>query len=635
MSLRIVHRKGDQVVKTAFAFQANYSSPFIGSEGWPTTVYYHDLLLEHLRTNFFCPSGARTVSSIFGFGQGLSRGEETLVSFPSENFVYNDDRHDDRYYGNITRNFQIFGSALGFGDFTRHPSFLGENQCRHMAYSGELITKQEGIPMWNESYQFYDLSTVVGNTHGNVWQFCTVNTVSPDLDVSAYSANYGGLVSHNLLDLLNYLIGKTASRTAVIGGHLSYTNLSQIEYHINDAGIVVKYHCYARNHVISAQYNWDVELTVLFKEPEIYTNPIVGVSYATQYTGSVKYRYYNAYTDDIDNYMGRTVDEYVGSGPYQSFPVMLTLPGTDYLGAGTFPEAVVAKCERRLFLASFAKAADMSYRDITASSAYSTVEALKQVQNTLDVNLVQDINELPEICESIPDFERAIKALSKVVRRDLSFATLKEIVDVATSENLRYAFGSGPTLDTFLKTLPKIVSTFSKLGVVSKHAVGYGSFTRQLTNKLGREELLLQTRTKIVLDTSFSELVSATLRIDALGILPKVSNVWDTLPFTFVVNWFTGIGSAIKRAEYLAFAATIPAYYVHTYTLTSPLSQRELDILTSSSSSAKPASLKLFYRDISLYSPIPRESSLGFDMPPGIPNWGTAGSLLYQLLFGR
>jgi hypothetical protein len=115
--------------------------------------------------------------------------------------------------------------------------------------------------------------------------------------------------------------------------------------------------------------------------------------------------------------------------------------------------------------------------------------------------------------------------------------------------------------------------------------------------------------------------------------LPKPSNIWDLIPFTFVVNWFTGVGAAMRRAEYSVLMATIPAYYVHTYTIRSPLEPDELRKWSLRSSGVDRAYLRLYYRDVSLFTPAVRDSRFAFGMPTQLPPMGTLGSLLWQLIF--
>jgi len=127
-------------------------------------------------------------------------------------------------------------------------------------------------------------------------------------------------------------------------------------------------------------------------------------------------------------------------------------------------------------------------------------------------------------------------------------------------------------------------------------------------------------------------LLSSLLQLDGLGIMPKPSNLWDLMPFSFVLNWLTGVGTAMRRAEYMTCMATIPAYYVHSYTLTSPFTTDELASWRTATSTDGQLSLKLFYRDISLFSPAPRDSMFGFGIPRSLPPLGTVAALLWQVL---
>jgi hypothetical protein len=219
------------------------------------------------------------------------------------------------------------------------------------------------------------------------------------------------------------------------------------------------------------------------------------------------------------------------------------------------------------------------------------------------------------------------------VKRDLRLSTFKEILDLATSTHLQAVFEWRPYYELLTRYIPQVLSTMDSIGDIRTNSIGYGSFSFKFTNEFGRKEVTLKTRTKIVMDASPSGLLSAAVGLDALGLLPKASNLWDLLPFTFVVNWFTGVGEAIRRAEYATFLASVPAYYVHTYTLSSPLSDDELDLLKMSSSISEPACLRIYVRDVTNRPPFPRDTRFGFGLPSGIPSVGSLGSLLYQLIF--
>jgi len=296
--------------------------------------------------------------------------------------------------------------------------------------------------------------------------------------------------------------------------------------------------------------------------------------------------------------------------------------------------AVIFDMNRTHALVNFRAAVDSCWHDITPSSLFSTVDAFKEAEGYLGVNILQNLAKLPSMSKAFPDFLKALDILGKLARRDVNLLTLKEILDLSTSTFLQGNFEWRPYYTLVTEYIPKLVSTLHTLGDIGSNAIGHGSFSFKFNHEFGREDVTLLTRTKLVMDTSPSGLLSAVLGIDALGLLPKASNLWDLLPFSFVANWFTGIGESMRRAEYSLLVATIPAYFVHSYTLTSPLSTHELDLLEMSSGDVEPAALRLYYRDVSLYSPIPRDSKFGFGIPSNLPSLGVLGSLLYQLIFG-
>jgi hypothetical protein len=364
-------------------------------------------------------------------------------------------------------------------------------------------------------------------------------------------------------------------------------------------------------------------------------SPVLDGVYSTPATGVPTFRYYNGETDyQVDNngpteLMGDQTINWFSAPLIFSTPPSVGLETTEYLENG------VQLLRKRVFLSSFERDVARDWLHIIPSSVFSAVGAFKQSENSLNVNILQNLAKLPDIASALPQVREAVDVASAILRRDLRFSTFREIADLVTSTELQRSFQWRPYLDVLRNYIPLMASNLHAFGRTDKRVVGYGSFRFQMQNALGRQEVTLLTRTKIVMDTSHSGLLSAILGADAIGILPKPSNIWDLIPFTFAVNWFTGIGSALRRAEYSLLMSTIPAYFVHTYAISSPLSSDELDILKASSGSHSSPSLRLYYRDLSLVSPAIKDSKFGFGMPSGIPSLGTFGSLLYQLIFSR
>lgn len=626
MSLHIRVSGSEPVVKTAFTVFMSQPYDYSRSALHGLT-HFHDLLIPYLAGHlFFCPTTPRLVSSIAGLN-GFSYEPDTYsVSCPVQEppNIYT---NDELFYGSFYHNLQLFGSFLTGKSF-RIPSTVGEKPCRHATFSGELVSAQDSVPLFYEDFAFWGYIFKMHNTHRLVSRGIYVNSLSP-LDVTAVTEDQGGTSQYNIIDLLLFLRNNEVENYVFDGPHLIRRVLHGVEFSLSYERLVFSWNSSVYDTTSTYNYFWKSEVVIPFVYPPPTTVPHSGDTIYFPVTASSILR-----TSDFvrtDGVSDTTTFEY--QTDFSAGPIMLSNPIHTSLSEPGKMFVVKKSLESGRFLIPFKNAVDKDFFDISASALFSTVDAFKQSEGYLGTNVLQNLAKLPNISSALPKIKEAVDLLGSLARKDLSLHTLKDILDLSTQTILQHDFEWRPYHDLLFKYLPEMISTLHNLGKTSNRATGYGSFSFKMTNQLGRKEVTLLTRTKLVMDTSSSGLLSAVLGIDALGLLPKASNVWDLIPFTFVVNWFTGVGEALRRAEYSLLLATIPAYFVHTYTISSPLSSDELEILKTSSFDDQPATLRLYYRDISLYTPYPRDSKFGFGIPTGLPSIGTIGSLLYQLIF--
>jgi len=284
---------------------------------------------------------------------------------------------------------------------------------------------------------------------------------------------------------------------------------------------------------------------------------------------------------------------------------------------------------------SFRDELDKNYKHLLGASTFSACDAIQSLGQGVSNNILQTVVKLPQISSAAPQIREAVQALSHIVKRDLSLATLKEILDLASSTTLQASFQWRPMLELLTTHLPTIHTLSKGMSNRAKLRVCRGSWKYTFRDGELSRPATLTTRTKIVLDESPRGLLATILGIDAFGLFPKPSNIWDLLPFTFVVNWVTGVGNSIRRAEYASILLTMPAYYVHTYTVESPFLESELLDWNLATSHSSKLSMKIVFRDISTFTPLPRNSRFAFDLPTSAPPLGVVLALLYQLVLGR
>jgi hypothetical protein len=324
------------------------------------------------------------------------------------------------------------------------------------------------------------------------------------------------------------------------------------------------------------------------------------------------------------------VGSWESTGSARPFPIILSYPTTLDLQAEEHRDGILRDFGSGRVLRPFADAVDAQFYDIVPASLFSTVEAVKDAEGSIDTNLLQNLQKLPAIAESMPDVIKGVGVIrSLVTDRDLS--SLRGLLDFVTSTNLQVDFTLRPYIDLVREVLPQLLQVLSRLSSFSEYSLGYGQYSFDFpSGTFGRDSVRLVVRTKLVVDFSLRGLLSPVLQLDALGVLPKPSNLWDLVPFSFLANWFTGVGGAMRRGEYSLLLAQVPASFVHTYTLTSPLTESEL-ALYGYKTASDVAKLKLYYRDVSTINPAPRDSKFGFGIPTEIPFIGTLASLVYQL----
>lgn len=632
MSLQITTDRHLQLCKTAFGFGVD-SHPDV--DGFSHTVKIHDLFVEHLRTfKFACPSGVRSASDVLGFDVQL-RGltETTMVSFKPLTKRRNSEAYDNAFYGSFFRNLQLFGSTLsGYG--FNPPAGSGESVTRHVSYSGELIAEQADVPTSVVNYDFWGLSVPIHSTAGLVYDRATVLSVDPFRLQVGSTLLYGGSWNLSFLDLVTFLLDKQVTNVSFVEGALIERVLSDVSFSSSFTGFSVRYHMSARQLGGSEHIEWDGHVVIPFTVPPRVISPSVGQTVAAWQGYACKHSYAITLAQTASSDPGPQYREYEDATSYVSACLFMSFPADPDSAVELRDGTTLANLRSRIFLDKFREAVDDSWSDLVPSSLHSSVDAYKQAEGYLGVNLLQNVVKIPDILDNVTFIRDAVKVLGRLTKRDLSIATFRDVINLATSAELRANFEWRPYVDFFTRYLPLMLSTFQQLGLHG-HVVGYGSFRFKIFNDLGRDEVTLVTRTKLVMDASPSGLLSAAIGLDVLGLLPKASNLWDLIPFTFVVNWFTGVGEAMRRAEYAIFLSTIPAYFVHTYTITSPLRADELAFLKASSAGVHPAILKLYYRDFTTYNPAFKESRFNFGIPTHLPNVGILGSLLYQLVFGR
>jgi hypothetical protein len=587
----------------------------------------------------FCfPPKLIPIAHAAGFKSYREDGERVFTISNRPNTRHNSNGYDDQAYGNtFQKAYHALAGSNAIPGFS-FPSNLHENYTRHWNASGSLITKSSVVPqvelpcyLWGPDY--------IRLCYNNPYTRVHVESVSP-LILSPKAT--GGFVC-DLIKLFDRFIEQGPSLKACMGyqpGTLDRNVIwevatSNVNYYVDSNGSFhVSYHVWVNSPDDGRSWEFDASHTfsVQYPTPTISGTPTLGANYTLPgTTGTVTFSYHNFKCLSGLDRLGPSQLSRTASFTVSGF-LLSTVPSSfsiDDYGDDWYISKPYSKILR--IAEKFNTRVSESWPDILPSSTFSAVSALSKLEGSLDNNILQTLYKLPDFEKAIPDLRKAFSILESLVRKDLSFSTLRDVLDLATSTHLQASFTWRPYRDLLVKYIPAMAPILQTM-LTDKHlTIGYGSFTHEFNQEFGREIATLVTRTKVVADLTLSGFWSAALSLDSVGLLPTFSRVWDLIPFTFAVNWIAGISRMLRNIEVIGTSSIIPILYIHTYTITSPFTMDELEALGASSTGNQPAGLRVYNRDYTYYTPVPRNSRFSFGTPSDFEHFAILGSLLYQL----
>lgn len=335
----------------------------------------------------------------------------------------------------------------------------------------------------------------------------------------------------------------------------------------------------------------------------------------------------------------------VTSGGYRPVPGSLTTWTnrtythlTTSLFTGTAvrpPSSALSACtlysrERYLIEGKFKSWFELNLPEIRAACALSSAAAMSDLQASTDTDLLQTLAKIPEIATQLPNIRAAIKIVRDLAHRELHPG---EILDFLSQLRLQQSFQWRPEFDLLTKYLPKIAAVILSFSGKGNTISGRGRYDYDFLSEECYRTAHLTVRTKIVAANSFSDLAATYLKLDSLGILPTPANIWDMIPFSFVVNWFTNMGKRIRVLGTLANMWLLsPVVIVHSYELTSVFTPAELESmqLREAPGAESVISMKIYKREITRYVPLLGHTHFDFERPTGTPDWSVVASLLWQ-----
>lgn len=261
-----------------------------------------------------------------------------------------------------------------------------------------------------------------------------------------------------------------------------------------------------------------------------------------------------------------------------------------------------------------------------AGSFYSTAEALRGWMDIISSNLIEFCAELGSLASLLPDVAGLVRIYNDVRNLRLLKAGVS-IADLITGAKLWWAFGVEPDSKIALEFINKHDELAQKMPSLTGSRTLYGRFHHV------EGDLDIELRSKVRISLTQSVLLQAIVGLNAVGLLPSPGQLWDAVPFSFVVDWFFNIGQKLKAVDTQGILLALPcdvgthSFKVETKDLSLDLSPYNFQPVGDSGTAIG----SYYHRGVSALLPSLRDASFDY-LPPNPPPWDTALSFIYQIM---
>jgi hypothetical protein len=560
---------------------------------------------------------------------GYDSNDELPVFEPApSNFAYS-----------VSRDKELFLGILSRFQRPAPPPNGDEKDVDHARLAG---TVYPGDGLFNLPIDYTDL-TICGIEHQR-YQFSACQSVNYDGGFNRESDGiiYAGEIAQGIAVLNDYLGAGGYSYTLHSGSSYRRNTVNSFEYSIVDNVLTcswsVTHKQWFSNQAISSnkwiamdlQYIWSIELD---EQPDLAFFPQTIRSYdvvqpfdnqrlsitalSNPYWGNSSYPATSSW-HTWRSQIGTGLEYFASSENHiQSVVGSIGTPGNRYFHyLNVFDECNNFVNDQR--------------RELWAGCFYSTINAVETFLNVIKTNHIETLSELNAISDIIPaqsflNMERLLKREPNILRRVDSGVGL---ANAFSSEYLRYVFGTAPTIAAGVEFLSKFDQLSARIriaGDLGTHTL-YGKHYLDLDSFGPFSEFTLTCRSKARVKFPTSTLLGCVIGTQMAGLSPRPSNLYETVPFSFVLDWFTNTGQRIADIESRFFLLTLGLHSItHSLTIEGKISTHPTDSFTDH------PKYRYYGRRVSRYSPSLKSTKIDFRAPPGPPLL-TASALFAQVV---
>lgn len=174
----------------------------------------------------------------------------------------------------------------------------------------------------------------------------------------------------------------------------------------------------------------------------------------------------------------------------------------------------------------------------------SSIDAINNFTPGLDTNHLETIFELRSLLDPI-DVLKGIKSFLSSGFQGGLIQFLKHLADV----NLTYAFGIAPTAESAMelqRKASKIINRLRNLSYSTTVTLHGKTTYADLTDSIWFDPYTVSCRSKVRLRPHVDSYLPYIVPLKSLGLLPSLSNIWDLVPSSWLIDDFINIGQGLE-----------------------------------------------------------------------------------------
>jgi hypothetical protein len=281
-------------------------------------------------------------------------------------------------------------------------------------------------------------------------------------------------------------------------------------------------------------------------------------------------------------------------------------------------------------LNTFAGFVHSIHDDIRPACCLSANDAMKGYHS--DSNLIESIPDLPKLLHTVKDVAKLGKLLKDIAQ--LKPRAIPETIDFLSNLYLAWKYGLSPTISDIEhahKMAERYVEQLKAKSLELPKSL-YGRFSYRIPEcpKDMPGKVIVTVRSKMVLRNSPAGVLATIIALDEVGLMPSLTRIWDLVPFSFVVDWFTNLDDRYQDIDNAAIRMALDVdYYIHTFTYRfEPAYAFYAPLQRMSDGNSH---LRVFIRERSLIHPTFQSSRFDFHPPTNLKNrLMAAGALLWS-----